>query len=99
MNTEDLKKATELIKAYKELYDKFVGLAGIGEYVHITLSEFMKVFAFFDIDERGASCGNFKLSTEYNGVTVMCIASYNEMLKYKKTKQYLRGLLDEKEKF
>lgn len=94
MTKEDLEKAVKISKEYAEIYYRFVGLAGISEYVHLSLSAFMGLFEEFDIKEHGATCGDFKLSTECDGVVVMCLASYDDMLRFKKTKKYLKERLN-----
>lgn len=94
MTREDLERAVKISKEYNEIYERFVGLAGISEYVHLSLLAFMSLFEDFNISEHGATCGDFKLSTKYNGVVIMCLASYDDMLKFKKTKEYLKERLN-----
>lgn len=93
MDTEDLEKLVKISKEYSRLYNKFIGLAGISEYVHLTFEAFVGFFEDFDIEEND-SYSNFKLSTRYDGVKVICLANYKEMLLNPKTKRYLEESLN-----
>ena len=93
MTTKDLEKAIKISKEYREIYNRFVGLAGISDYVHLSFDAFMGLFNEFYIDPSVSACGDFRLSVEYDGVEVKSIANYDDMLKFPKTKEYLKEKL------
>jgi hypothetical protein len=95
MTTEDLDKAVRISKEYGEIYDKLIGLVSISKYVHLSFDAFVDLFEEFDIGEHGDSDEYFQLSTRYDGVKIISLADYKEMLSNPKTKKYLEELTND----
>ena len=93
MTIKDLDKAVKLCKVNKELYDKFNGFISVDfNRIQVRLDAFVEFFNDFYIEENYGSY--WKLYATYQGVKVMCLASYSEMLNNDKTKKYLKERLD-----
>ena len=95
MTIQDFDKAIKMYKLHKEIYKNgsgFISVSCFPDRIHITLKAFMEFFKEdeYNVVDRGKFEG-WEAISEYKGIPVFCIMCHSDMLKYEKTKQYLRG--------
>lgn len=92
MTIKDFDKATYLCETYKELYGGNNGFISATDYIHITFDAFVDFFSNdnYIITEINGDTYGWKLLSKYDEIPVMCLATYSNMLKCDKTKQYLK---------